>query len=340
MSSNTSFWRMTIYQMNNPWDGIALPDSDVNARRIDADHPLDLFWARSHTGHYLVIFEFESSENLSNLLLPDLVGISSQFVAATDRPDQNRLILVLGEQADWEIFYSLCMDIFYSTKTVKMPSKAVRAILRRLLSWHEFLKKKRGELLPEEQIKGLIGELVFIINHLGPVSGPGQAIKFWQGPEGYPQDFNVDNSAVEVKCQSGAKAPIVKITSINQLCPQLPEMYLFVVTLGKTHPDSDDALNLPRLVSQIRETLIEAGSEQMERFNDLLHIYGYVESDRYLEFSYVLAGERMFQVSEGFPRLCPSDVHQGIVKLTYHVNLVDCEPYEGWPNWLEDRNGS
>ena len=45
--------------MNNPWDEIKIPSKEISGRRVNAEHPLDLFWARNHTGQYLFIYEFD-----------------------------------------------------------------------------------------------------------------------------------------------------------------------------------------------------------------------------------------------------------------------------------------
>lgn len=321
--------------MNNPWDKINPPAKDVNARRVDHTHHFDLFWARDHFGRYLFIYEFLPEENTRKINLPDLAGIQTAYILADKGDSKNRLVLMLNEQSNWELFLSLCNDLVQATRQAKTSASALQTILRRLARWHDFLKKNRSGLLTEERIKGLIGELLFIKNHLFPTFGSGQAIQFWQGPEGLPQDFNVNNSAIEVKSQSGATSPYVKITSADQLCPQLPEMYLFVVTLGKTTPDTKDAINLLGLVSHIRGILQLESSSQIERFNDLLYMTGYIDSDRYLDFSYIFVGEKMFQITDGFPRICTNEIHPGIIKLIYNISLSECDPFEGQPDWIE-----
>jgi hypothetical protein len=321
--------------MNNPWDEIKLPSKDVNARRIDPAHLLDLFWAQDHLGHYLFIYEFSSDENPPKVSLPDLIGIKGVYVSANSGIAKNRLILLLNDKSNWEIFLSLCNDLIQATRNAKNSIIAVQAILNRLEHWQEFLKNNRSGILGEEKILGLIGELLFIKNNLIPIFGAGQSIKFWQGPEGLPQDFNVNESAIEVKCQSGATSPYIKISSADQLCPQLPEMYLFVVTLGIAAPETMNAVNLPMLILQIRDALKSEASEQVERFNDLLHSLGYIDSDRYLDFNYILAGEKMFQVIEGFPRICSHELHRGIANLSYSISLLECAPFEKLPDWMK-----
>lgn len=321
--------------MNNPWENINLPSqNDVSARRIDHTHFLDLFWARDYTGHLLFIYEFPQEKLAATFNLPDLVGIQALYYQSSLSTNVNRLVLRLREQSNWEIFFSLCTDLVEATRQVKNSTSAIQIILRRLARWQEFLKKNRNDLLSEESIKGLIGELWFIKSYLIPIFGTQQAIGFWQGPEGLPQDFNVNSSAIEVKCQLGATTPYIKISSIDQLCPQLPEMYLFVLTLGKTSPETEAAINLPDLVSSIRHEIQLNAPGQIERFNDLLYLVGYVDSDRYIDFSYIVASEKMFFVEDGFPRLCFKDVPSGIVRITYDINLNDCMPFDGCPDWM------
>ena len=311
--------------MNNPWDTIIPPSKDVSALRADAEHPLDLYWAKDHLGRYLFVYEYDADRQLEENVTPDLVGIETISMAIA--PTRARLILVLKDKADWELFFSICNDLLNSTKLIKKESAAVDAILRRLYRWQDFLKKSRSDILSEEKIKGLIGELIFLGNHLIPKYGVIDGVKFWCGPEGAPQDFNVNDCAVEVKCQSGSTLPCVKIASPDQLSPQLPYTFLYVVTLGKTTVDNPDAFNLPALIEGIQLELQHGSSESAERFFDLLCDVNYYHSSKYLEYNYLLLEERVFEVRDEFPRVCPSDLSSGVIKLSYSLNLADCEPF-------------
>ena len=312
--------------MNNPWDKIISPAKDISALRVDAEHPLDLFWAKDQQGRYLFVYEYISTKELDLKVSPNLVGIETIFIPATK--GSSRLVLVLKDKINWEIFFSVCNDLLSATKHVKNSPSAVVTILRRLFRWQEFLKKKRLEILSEENIKGLIGELIFLRDHLIPKYGAANSIKFWFGPEGTPQDFNINDCAVEVKCQSGVTLPFVKIASADQLSSQLPKIYLFVVTLGKTTIENKDAINLPLLVENIQQLLEEESSQSLERFLDLLCDAGYYHSGKYLDFSYLLLEEQVFSVVEGFPRICPENLSAGIVKLSYSIGLAECAPFE------------
>ena len=320
--------------MANPWENIVPPPSDLSARRIDDSHPLDLYWARDHLGRYLFIYEMPHDDAPATAQMPNLVGVDTLYMTADSGVSAARLVLVLNETGNWELFHALCNDLVRATSASADSRHAVDTIIRRLNRWQEFLRKQRSELLTVEKIRGLIAELMFLKNHLIPAFGAGAAVQFWQGPEGSPQDFNVNVSALEVKCKLASSTPHVTITSADQLCPQLSEMYLFVVTLGNSAHDAPDAITLPGLVTQIRSVLQAENPSVLERFNDLLFLVGYVDSDGYREFSFVLADEKMYRIGEGFPRVCPADIHPGVVRLTYDIRLADCAPFEGMPDWV------
>lgn len=322
--------------MTNPWSLINQPAQDLSARRVDATHPYDMFWAKDWLGHYLFIFESaKQQDDLPQLVLPDLAGIKAQYVPAATNFPKNQFALILNNSQDWELFYSLCLDLVRATRQAPSPVAALQIILRRLARWHEFLKAGHSGLFSEEKIKGLIGELLFLKRHLTPAFGLGNAVKFWLGPEGAPHDFAAGDCAIEVKCQSGGTRPYVRISSEFQLCSQLPELYLFVVTLGKGTEDLPDTITLPGLIADIRRELGHASYDKLERFNDLLYSLGYIESDSYLNFTYLVIDESMYRVGPGFPRICPVNLIQGVARVSYDIDLVACAGFAGCPTWME-----
>lgn len=322
--------------MTNPWSLINQPAQDLSARRVDAAHPYDMFWAKDQLGHYLFIFEFsKEQEEVRHLDLPDLAGIKTQYIPAAPSLSRNQFTLILNNSQDWELFYSLCSDLVGATRQAPSPKVALQIILRRLARWHEFLKAGRGGLLSEEKIKGLLGELLFLKKHLAPAFGLGNAVKFWQGPEGAPQDFAVGECAIEVKCHSGGTRPYVRISSEFQLCNHLPELYLFVVTLSKGTEDLPDTVTLPSLIADVKRELGLASYDQLERFNDLLYSVGYIESNSYLNFIYLVTDESMYRVGPGFPRICPGNLTQGVARVSYEIDLLVCAEFAGCPTWME-----
>ena len=312
--------------MKNPWEKIEIPYKDVNALRANAEHPLDFFWAKDEFGRYLFVYSYSTESNVFLNNLPELKGIET--ISLNSSRSYSRLVLILKEKNDWQLFYALCNDLLNATISVQKSETASSIILNRLRRWQEFLKRKKFNILSEEKIKGLIGELLFLKEELIPKFGSTDAIKFWLGPKGAPQDFCVNNSAIEVKCQLGGTTDNIKISSIEQLFSQMPKLYLYVVTLGKTTEDNINAVNLPIMIDQISKILEEEDSTSINLFQDLLLEVGYDFSKKYYEYNYLFVEKHFYNVIDGFPRITPESIPIGIIRVTYNISLADCSPFE------------
>jgi hypothetical protein len=314
---------------SNPWDSIELPSRDVSARRVDHTHPLGFFWAIDNQGRYLFLCEFPEGTLLPTKF-PDLAGVEIYPPGKGQR-----LILALKAKSEWKIFHSLCNDIVIATRDLQHLTSSASVIVKRLNRWQDFLKNSRPSLLPEERIKGLLGELLLINKYLVPVFGIQQSLLFWRGPEGYSQDFEVNDSAIEVKCQSGVSTPHVKISSEDQLCCQLSHLYLHVFTMGRAAIEETMSINLPKLIADIRKMIRTNAPDSMENFNDKLFQTGYIDQDEYSNFNYIVSRSMTYKVTEGFPRICRNQLHDGVQRVRYTIALSHCEPFRKMPEWME-----
>ena len=316
--------------MNNPWTVIDKPSSDFNVRMVDSNHPLLFYWGVDARNRYLFVYEGEILTMPEQKTLPSLSGISTAVVI---QGGCAKLVLILNETANWELFHALCSDIVRATSHVTEASQGPSIVLRRLKRWQDFLKKERSALLTMEKIKGLIGELLFLSEPVVSAFGWNDAVTFWKGPEDAPQDFAVHETAVEVKCQAGGSKPSVRISSLEQLNPQLPEAYLVVYTIATASGEESNHFNLNGLIDSIRERLETSCETARERFEDLLYQAGYISSEKYLEFHFAKIAVRCFKIVEGFPRISPSSVPEGVDSLSYVLQLDACTEYADKPHW-------
>ncbi len=227
--------------MSNPWKGIDKPGNDFNVRLISEKHPLSLFWGRDTQGRYLFIYDLDAEFAPERKSILKLSGIT---LGVAQDGDRAKLVLMLNENANWELFYSLCTDLIRATSSVDDPGSGTKVFLRRLTRWQEFLKRKRPGVLSPEAIKGLIGELLFLEERVVSIFGWETAVASWKGPEDAPQDFAIHETAVEVKCQSGGSQPSVRISSAEQLLPQLSEGYLVVYTISTADCEEKEGFSL------------------------------------------------------------------------------------------------
>ena len=94
------------------------------------------------------------------------------------------------------------------------------------------LAKYRGNMLSEDEIKGLIGEILFLKDFLLSQYGEVSSVNAWIGPEMADQDSVFSDVWYEVKATtSGANS--IKVSSIEQLDVAL-DGELIIVFLDKT----------------------------------------------------------------------------------------------------------
>ena len=311
--------------MSNPWEKIQTPLSSYNVRRADYKHSFDFFWGKDISGDYLFLFECDSSIRFPSKV-PLLQGIDISF-PASDEDRKTRLILRLNNKDDWDIFYSLCLDLIRATSGCSNEESVVAVIVRLIERWHIFLKTYRTKIMREFEQKGLIGELLFLKDYLFPKFSVSEALSFWQGPLESPQDFCINDTAVEVKCQLGTSKPLIRISSVEQLNTQLSRLYLFVVTVGKGAKSTDNVINLPIIIGEIREDIQKSQPSSGDLFEDLLLQAGYMDLQEYSEFHFVLSSFRFYEVTDDFPKFHPNDIPEGIVNISLDIMLDKCSQF-------------
>lgn len=316
--------------MTNPWKDIEKPDADFNVRLAGASHPLKLYWGRDTQGRYLFIYETGPDLVIDRKILPKLSGIS---LAVSSGESNTKIVLMLNDTVNWELFHSLCDDLLRATESVNKEEHGSVIFLRRLARWQEFLKRERLGILSKEAIKGLVGELLFLADKIAPAFGWDNAVAFWKGPEDAPQDFVAYDTAIEVKCQSGGSKPTVRITSADQLVPQLPKGYLAVYTIASADSGNPDGFTLNDLVWRIRSLLQTATENTRERFEDLLFMAGFTTREEYDDDSFMRIALKLFMIAEGFPRIELATIPAGIERIAYTLRLDSCAPFESTPDW-------
>ena len=316
--------------MINPWAAIEKPASDLNVRLTDEIHPLRLYWGVDSKNRYSFAFDAAAAALPPKRSLPVLSGIELCLVLQGIR---GKILLVLQDNKDWEIFFALCSDLIRATHLIGDETSGSAVILRRLQRWQELLRRNRPQILSPEEIKGLMGELLFLRNPLAATFGFDTAVTAWRGPEQAPQDFAAGETAIEVKCQAGGSRPAVRISSADQLCPQLPDGYLVVYTLARQTECPPGMVSLNSLVSDLRKELVSASAAARERFDDLLYLAGYLPREEYDEDRFSVVEVKSYQLVDGFPRVLAKSLSPGIEALSYTLRLEHCVKFLGRPKW-------
>lgn len=299
----------------NPWKG--LPPSEagtLSVLRIPGLTALEAFWAKKADGRPALLVELRQVEELPDV--PTVRGIDILIL-----PSDRQLQFVLQSMGDWEMFQLLCLDLLSASNAGSDEAGALQLLFQRLQRWQRLLSKGGGRLLDEREVRGLIGELVFLRDRLLPMVRAA-AVECWQGPLGLPQDFVCAGKLVEVKTYAAGSNPSVRISSAEQLTSGDVPLFLHLVCLVR----QEGALSLPLLVDELRSAL-ESSSLHAEAFEDKLLAMGYVDLPDYRSMSFAVTSTSDYQVREGFPCLTVAQIPAGVTDVKYSIQLADLRPF-------------
>lgn len=308
----------------DPWARLSCPPDfgRISAFRVSPELDREVFWTRDHLGQIGVQFSFKATVTMPSSL-PKLKGIS---IWAQDSPAAIRF--TLADAKDMEIFHALAEDLLVFTSSGGSDQEILSRLLLRLERWQRLLAKERRGVLSPREVRGLFGELSFLEQEVLPWMGP-KAVETWNGPDGAPQDFAIGLKVVEVKTRATASPSKVTISSPAQLWPSLPGMHLVVYPIGPS-PQPGSGRSLAELVSDLRTTL---QGEFEARFEDKLERAGYLDLPDYEEESYLLGPMESFEVRDGFPRIAPGSIPDGVEGVTYSIELDKCQQFRSPINW-------
>ena len=280
-------------------------------RRVDEEHPLDIYLGK------------DASARTSMLLISKSVPMqiySSHLIGITigKRTDGAwALSFSLLDNQYQDMFFHFCDDIINSTREVKDKVQGTTFVCLRYLKWQEMLKKNSSGLLSFSEIKGLIGELVFLKEFLFDKYGKNIALQSWIGPDKADQDFVCADSWYEIKATVSGAATI-KISSIEQLDTG-NDGELVVVFLDKTSYANPNRITLNGIVDEIEKSL--DNGEQRQLLRDILIRQGYIHRNEYDEHGFVCTIINRYAVTQSFPALRKKDIPTAIANSNYLLSL-------------------
>ena len=164
-------------------------------RRISVEHPLDIYLGKDEFGHIAIEFKgvFKSRK------VPSLKSFVVRQIEGTPK---SQLFIILLNQEIIGIFTSFIEDIISSTKDITEEQLGYDIIVERIYSWCKMFQLSRQDL-SESQVKGLIGELMFLKSLL-ETTNELDAIRCWAGPDKAKKDFscNLHNAVIKSKLKN------------------------------------------------------------------------------------------------------------------------------------------
>ena len=259
--------------------------------------------------------------------LPEISGLSIRYerFAETGDAQKDYILIECNAQAYLKYFTDILKEIIteFDRSNAGMSICVGRVISR----WRHFLSAPISQILSEEDILGLLGEIVFL-RKLVVVFGP-ESVLMWTADRG-EEDFIYENLIIEVKSSLKEFHQHV-INGIDQL-HVASQFKKYLLSFLFVRMEIGDIMNLPLIIDEITEKLREFPKEQ-DTFYQKLKLRGYDirDSQNYLPFSYHFLKGGYFEINEDFPKLTTQSLinplSPRISKIRYLVDL------EGLPNF-------
>lgn len=315
------------------WSSLTASDATGDgwlARRVHSASPVPLFAALGMPASIpSLLIEVEASA------VPPIgqwpAGRGFDVVPHRRTPGPNGLLWIalnLRGAEFRETFGVLAEDVATHVAAAADAVSAVRALLGRLRTWQEFLRKHDlGELSAQEQT-GLFAELDVMEILVLPRLSAMDALLAWKSPNDGLHDFRVASAAVEVKGTTMIPPHEFSVSGLAQLDETaVGWLGLALVSLAE---GGDDAISLSELVARLRSRLTAEDPAASGCFTEMLASRGYldVHSASYASRRLRVMQRRAFRVEGAFPRLRPGDVPAGVRECRYDVALESCAPFE------------
>lgn len=278
-------------------------------KRIGDNRHLSLYIGRDDDGRYS--FDFRG------VFTP--VRIPGSNVISVEQFKDGDIITLrfsLENSGLLEYFSTFCEDLLESTNAIVDDNTAYKTLRSRFFSWRQLFKPNSGRM-SEQEVMGLIGELLFLKEQLIPKIGTDLALDSWSGPEKLHKDFSSENEWYEVKTVSFGKDS-VKISSAEQLDGDI-DGHLCVYVLERMSANFN-GIKINHIVKDIIADLESV--QQRELFIDKLSLYGFDFSPEYDQLVFVVKEFTAYTVDrEDFPRIRKKILPDAISKISYEIQL-------------------
>jgi hypothetical protein len=303
---------------DTPWSG--LEAGRIDTRRVDASARWNWFWAVMPRTDVALVLQLEHLPDPAPEL-PNLRNLEIRFQTLRGGPI---LYVRLKDNAQLEIFETLCRDVMAAGETAETETHALELAVRRTFRWHYLLRGGRHEALREEAQKGLIGEIEVLKLLIGTL-GAKPSLSAWTGPSGAPKDFELDADCIEVKARRGASQPFVGITSEHQLS-DVPERRLWLAVLAVDKVQAPNGRTLTEHVDEVTELLERSEASAIMDWELRLADAGFDPQHDYSRWRWLPSAVQFHAVAAGFPRIT-APLPLGVADVSYSLALTACAPF-------------
>jgi len=292
----------------------------ISARRLELETKSDtkVFVFSETEGVYTCLLEADPDL----LKLPTISGLEIRYEKFAESGEAQHVYILLEcrSQIYLKHFTDILKEILteYDGGNQGMSSSLDKVISR----WRYFLSAPTNQILTEDDIVGLFGEL-FLLSHLIETKGA-EYVRIWTADVG-GEDFIHKNLSIEVKTTLRGRHQHV-VNGIDQMLVA-PNRSKYLLSLLLERADlHGSGWNLPKLIERIAVDLSEY-PEIRGLFYQKLKLRGYDirDSKEYEQYFYNLIRGCFFEVNENFPKLTTQSLLKPlsprVSKVRYTIDL-------------------
>ena len=287
-------------------------------KRVGDIHPVDLYYGKDEHGRNAIEF---SGQFVINRKIHSSVVIEITHYKNTDGGKS-----IVFSLLDNKLLHPFCDFLNSMIEATAQHSLSNQDAYHSVCEVYFIMQKMfrtNTDILSEPEIKGLIGELLFLQNHLFPTVEKTKAIGAWSGAEKTRKDFAFDQEWYEIKTIDYGKET-VHISSIEQLdSPIEGSLVIFQV---ERMAEEYDGISLNKLASGILSQITSVYDKDI--FTSKLQDANYSFNPKYDEYVYELRTVDEYKVTLGFPRITRSDISPAIAKASFDLTIAEILPYK------------
>lgn len=279
--------------------------------KVDHEHPLDLYLNINANGNRELLIpvprpieKFNSTEAIG---VTNYKNKSSYYFA----------VELLDEQLLKEFAY-LCFDLIQSSKLCSSSTEARIVLFQTFQKWYNLLAAVRLDILSKEEIRGLMGEIKYILDEIDAGHSGADIINAWMIHKDASRDFIFDDTWSEVKTIQSS-ADYVSISSIEQLDHD-NEGTLIVYRADKVNEKTANTFTLNSIVKTARDLLDPI---TVAEFNKKLLAKGYFFHEQYDLYILAFKNRTNYLVDHSFPRLQRQLLPQAVSAAKYDLLLSE-----------------
>ncbi|MBU1009134.1 MAG: PD-(D/E)XK motif protein [Bacteroidetes bacterium] len=244
---------MTTIELKQKWSELSEnpATSGFRSLRISSDCICELYLGVNKEGNRCLILALPRFKQLN------FKGVQKENLSIEYFRETNLIVLQLTDNDFNDLFDDLVLSLYHSIKSISHVDEYSNHFIQAFYRWSEFFEDKKSDLLPEEAIKGLIGELLvlkLLINEHGS-HDINILLNSWKGPYDKGNDFELENKNLEVKTKSPSGIE-VKIASEYQLEVASGKGLELVVV--DVQSDFSSGLHIRDVILQIKKLIQES----------------------------------------------------------------------------------